>query len=338
MDIYQALIEGGGDPAEMAKVLRRRSDLGTLGAMSGVKQLQQVGGGLQQDAETQVRGLAQARQQQDLQRLRNEGKGAGGGTTGILQVANRIQQETGMPFEQALDQAAYSMRNNYSVKDIAGVQNLVGSVTGSTTPLTSIDEVAGNAAVEAAGAAEGTVAGKRDAERFYDAPGVKARMESLMEANTRVANKARRIVDDPALGKVTGIMAYFPSIYGGQAADVEAVIESLEVEQAFQTLQAMKEASPTGGAVGQVSDYEQKMLREALTSLRRSQSKGQFARHLEEIISRMEGMNARLQKAYDEDFGVGRSLRPQGTVLPKATGRGRPPTDDILEALKAMEQ
>ena len=72
------------------------------------------------------------------------------------------------------------------------------------------------------------------------------------------------------------------SIVAGSArSDLEALMKPIEAEAAFSTLQAMREASKTGGALGQVSDKEIELLKNARGALSRSQSKEQFIQNLE---------------------------------------------------------
>ena len=65
--------------------------------------------------------------------------------------------------------------------------------------------------------------------------------------------------------------------------DLENTISTLKANQAFQTLQKMREASKTGGALGQVSEKELKLLEDALTSLNINQSDAQLKRNLAEV-------------------------------------------------------
>jgi hypothetical protein len=332
-DIYEALIGGGADPRELAQALRRQQQVGSLGQVSGVKALQQAGTGQVTDAQNTVQGLMKARQAQELQNQRNCGKSAGGGMTGILQVAERyMAEDPNLSFDEAASKAAFAMRNNYSIKDIAGVQHLVGSVPGSTTALTSIDEVEGNAARIKAAEAEGAVVGDTEAKRFYNAPKARAALDAVISNYRDTIRKATEIRDDPALGRVTGLMAFVPSVWGGQAANLEAGIENLKIGLGFDRLQQMRDASPTGGALGQVSEREGEWLQNATESLARSQSKEQFVERLNRIIERMRTFEQRAMEAYQQDFGVQRSLRG-GPALPKATGAARPSIEERMKAL-----
>jgi hypothetical protein len=72
-------------------------------------------------------------------------------------------------------------------------------------------------------------------------------------------------------------------IPGTPAYDFKSEIETLKSNIAFGELTAMREASKTGGALGQVSDTENKLLSASLGSLDQGQSPENFKRQLEKI-------------------------------------------------------
>lgn len=71
---------------------------------------------------------------------------------------------------------------------------------------------------------------------------------------------------------------------GGTAAnDVRTLLDTVKSNVGFDKLQAMREASPTGGALGQVSDSENRMLQATLGSLEQSQGTPQFTDNLKRL-------------------------------------------------------
>ena len=81
-------------------------------------------------------------------------------------------------------------------------------------------------------------------------------------------------------GPVGVAQGYIP---GTRRADVEAAVNSLYARIGFDELAAMRAASPTGGALGQVSELELKQLNAALGSLDLSQSREQFLKNLKRV-------------------------------------------------------
>ena len=90
--------------------------------------------------------------------------------------------------------------------------------------------------------------------------------------------------------------------------DLDAAIETINARVGFDELQAMRDASPTGGALGQVSELELKQLNAALGSLNRKQSKEQFLRNLERVETQYQNILDKIAETGD------------GTYLPKKAG------------------
>ena len=65
----------------------------------------------------------------------------------------------------------------------------------------------------------------------------------------------------------------------------------------------LRDASPTGGALGQVSDRENAMLQQAAGALGRSQDEASFKQHVREFIAQLKASKARVEQAYAEQFG-----------------------------------
>ena len=77
-------------------------------------------------------------------------------------------------------------------------------------------------------------------------------------------------------------------VQGTMAFDAAVLAKSIEAGIAFDRLQAMREASPTGGALGAVTEGELDLLKSSLGSISQSQSQGQLLynlNRLEEIYS-----------------------------------------------------
>ena len=71
---------------------------------------------------------------------------------------------------------------------------------------------------------------------------------------------------------------------GGTASrDVAGLTNTIKANASFDKLQQMRESSPTGGALGAVSDTEMGLLSSAIGNLEQSQSEGQFRDNLARI-------------------------------------------------------
>lgn len=76
--------------------------------------------------------------------------------------------------------------------------------------------------------------------------------------------------------------------------DMEAIVKTLKANLGFDALQAMRDASPTGGALGQVSERELDFLQSAAGSLDVGMSRDALIQNIKEIRSSLERLNGSL--------------------------------------------
>lgn len=105
------------------------------------------------------------------------------------------------------------------------------------------------------------------------------RQKSMQNINTYI---------DTALGQVGGMTtgitgAVASKIPGTQAADLRSTLTTIKANIGFEALQAMREASKTGGALGQVAVQELEALQSTLGSLDTRQSPEQLTTNLIKI-------------------------------------------------------
>lgn len=156
---------------------------------------------------------------------------------------------------------------------------------------------------DVAGAAREKQYGKEIGDRQAELGKAKAGLDNAFANINRMSDVARNIASDPNLGRITGLQGVFPNWPGGRAADVQARLDNLTSQVGFAVLQAMRDASKTGGALGQVSDFENRQLQNNLAALQRAQSPEQFKAELGKIIQWGDGVKQRLQAAYNQDYG-----------------------------------
>lgn len=132
-----------------------------------------------------------------------------------------------------------------------------------------------------------------------------ATLESTQSAMNRLAEESNRMLRHPGLTKATGVMSWAPlvgglaTVPGTDAADFKAGLDTLKSQVGFSVLQAMRDASKTGGALGQVSDRENIMLQNNLAALDRAQSPGEFRAALSRIVKYTDDAKNRLRGAYN---------------------------------------
>ena len=87
-------------------------------------------------------------------------------------------------------------------------------------------------------------------------------------------------------GPIGAALSYVP---GTPSHNVAMQIDTIEAAIGFDRLQAMRDASPTGGALGQVSEMELTLLKSSLGSLRQSQTQVEFMRNLQKVQKHYQG-------------------------------------------------
>lgn len=84
----------------------------------------------------------------------------------------------------------------------------------------------------------------------------------------------------PAVGVGASTLSGIP---GTAAHDVSKLLDGIKANIAFDKLQQMRESSPTGAALGAVSDREMALLQSVVGSLEQSQSAAQFKQNLQRL-------------------------------------------------------
>lgn len=82
---------------------------------------------------------------------------------------------------------------------------------------------------------------------------------------------------------VTGMGSLLSAVPGSPAHNVANLVNTVKANIGFDRLQQMRASSPTGGALGNVSDTENKMLQATLGALEQSQSEDQFRYNLQRV-------------------------------------------------------
>lgn len=86
------------------------------------------------------------------------------------------------------------------------------------------------------------------------------------------------------------------------AGQMESLLSTIQSNVGFDKLQAMREASPTGGALGSVTEKELAFLQSVFGSLRQDTSPENVRYNLTRLKSHMQGREQRLQEAIAADF------------------------------------
>lgn len=112
-----------------------------------------------------------------------------------------------------------------------------------------------------------------------------SRQQSEMTGNVVInaLDDVERLMKESWVPTTGGIGSLASNLKGTAAHDIKNALTTIGANISFENLKLMRQASPTGGALGAVSDSEQKMLQNAWGALEQSQSEGQFKTNLARV-------------------------------------------------------
>ena len=84
---------------------------------------------------------------------------------------------------------------------------------------------------------------------------------------------------------------------GTKAYDLDKTVDTIKANLGFSELQAMREASPTGGALGQVAIQELAMLQSTVASLDKGQSEENLRRALQQVRQHFQNWKNAVQQS-----------------------------------------
>lgn len=137
-----------------------------------------------------------------------------------------------------------------------------------------------------------------------------------------IANKL-----DEAIGQVRGGLdgtagrnAFLSNVPGTQAKNLSATLDTIKANIGFEELQRMRDNSPTGGALGQVTEKEIAFLQSVLGSLDQGQSPQQLRENLQRAKTEIIASWERVRQAYEQDYGVQYQGPGSGAAQPSQGG------------------
>lgn len=174
-----------------------------------------------------------------------------------------------------------------------------------------------------------------------EAAEVSAKAAAADQGKTRAANIVLNAIDRavpliearPAV--TTGIIGSMTERLAGTPANaVNELLTTIKANIGFDKLQAMREASPTGGAIGQVSNFEQQLLQATFGSLNQSQPTEQLLYNLRLIRAIFDDIaNTGKLTAIGRLVDSGQITPEEGQTRAQAVltaERASPPQDDPL--------
>lgn len=106
----------------------------------------------------------------------------------------------------------------------------------------------------------------------------------------------------PGLGGNFGLSGKVFNMPGGEASNAFAKLEQLRARGGFEALNAMRQASKTGGALGAVSDAEGKQLQNSFAALQSAQGEENVKKELAKVLRQVEMSKQRINAAYERQY------------------------------------
>jgi hypothetical protein len=133
---------------------------------------------------------------------------------------------------------------------------------------------------------------------------------AIQKADTviRKVDEAMSQVGFSSTGLTGTVLGMVP---GTQAYDLDKTVDTIKANLGFSELQAMREASPTGGALGQVAIQELAMLQSTVASLDKGQSQENLRRALSQVRQHFENWKKAVMQAQQGQAPVVAPAVPQ---------------------------
>ena len=162
---------------------------------------------------------------------------------------------------------------------------------------------------------------KREAEKIIEQPKTESKLFAKQTQNKMLDSAIDKAKDQANIWTTGFIGSLTDWIAGTPSHDLKNTLGTIKSNIGFDKLAEMRANSPTGGALGQVSDFENKLLQQVWSSLEQSQSEEQFKTNLELVRRQTEESWARIKNAYKKDYGKGYS---ESKEEPKSTADADP--------------
>ena len=181
-----------------------------------------------------------------------------------------------------------------------------------------------------------TVAERNKREAAY--PKAKLSFTNASSDIDTLVSDLKTLKSHKGLSGITGLVYGRTPGITGEARAAEALLEKILSRGQFRSLQELRNNSPTGGAVGNVSDFEGRALRSSFGALDRKQDTSDFQSAIDDVINQLESSKVNLSAAFDDTYSYrsGSAAAP-AAATPSAKTDGNAAKIKQLEDLIAKE-
>ena len=145
-------------------------------------------------------------------------------------------------------------------------------------------------------------------------------------------NDINNLSQHKGLQKITGAKAGTEVVRAARAfvdqdaANAQAIMDKIKSKGTLRALTDLRNNSPTGGALGNVSDADVRLLTNSFGTLAQTQDTDTFRQSLNDILAQLAASKDRLKNAYDETYSyrpsTATSAKPSETPAAGKTSKG----------------
>jgi hypothetical protein len=161
-------------------------------------------------------------------------------------------------------------------------------------------------------------------------PAATSAVKAFETSAERLAADLEKLAVHPGLSGISGLIYGRTPAVTKDARAAQALYDGIVARGGFQELQNMRASSPTGGALGNVSNQEGQYLRDAFAPINRTQDTADLSRALTEAAGATRSSKQRLRDAYDMTY----DYKNQGKASAPAAAAGAPDIDALLNKYK----
>jgi hypothetical protein len=155
--------------------------------------------------------------------------------------------------------------------------------------------------------------------REAEYPKATASIKSFELTADTLINDLKTLATHPGLDSITGLVAGRVPAITAEGREAEALLDKIKARAGFQELNALRQAGPSGGALGNVSNQEGTKLEQAAAALDRRQDAPSVRKAIAAFIAQTEASKKILRDSYDLTYEY------------RTGGGARPSLDDIFK-------
>ena len=159
---------------------------------------------------------------------------------------------------------------------------------------------------------------------------------SMLRTYRDTQNDIRNLINnDAGLRAASGFGGELVSaVPGTQAANAKAILDKLKNRSFVANINEMRAASPTGAAVGAVTEREGARFENLIASLSQAQTYDQLKRQLVELDNFLLETSGATKNAYEQDFGRNQTINSVFSQMPKALTQQQVTPGDLGSAAR----